>query len=197
MNLLKGTSLDGKSGSSFSGSVTLSRLGILQPESVQNKQWEEDFCSNEWMSIWTFWVCLLYLWVLFFNNLLGCIKLGGKKEKVLCSTYAGNLTSISDLLREIISDATKLNWLILNFSFFSSSLSLGIWTALPNSPGIPSFLVTGSRCDQVFSKWRSYPSHFDFGGSKSSDTWNNNRFKLLHCPNDFSAEPNTWAGSWM
>ena len=50
-------------------------------------------------------------------------------KKVESKTYAGNRTSANDRLSEIISDASKLNWLILNFSFFSSSLSLGMTTA--------------------------------------------------------------------
>ena len=57
-------------------------------------------------------------------------------------TYADNLTSARDLFNEIISEAIKLNWLILNFSFFSFSRLFGMLTGLPISPGEPLSPIT-------------------------------------------------------
>ena len=61
---------------------------------------------------------------------------------ILWKTHDFNLTSASDLFNDIISEAIKLNWLILNFSFFSFSWLFGMLTGLPISPGKPCSPIT-------------------------------------------------------
>lgn len=51
------------------------------------------------------------------------------------ATYPSSRTSGSDRLRAIISEAMRLNWLILNISFIFSWFSLGMTTGFPPSPG--------------------------------------------------------------
>jgi hypothetical protein len=53
------------------------------------------------------------------------------------ATHPSSLTSARDRFKEIMSLARRLNWLSLNFSFMRASLSGGMCTALPISPGTP------------------------------------------------------------
>ena len=69
----------------------------------------------------------------------------GRTPGYVLTLHASILTSLSDLLTEIISLTTKLNWLILNFSFLISIKSEGVFTLWPISPGAPSVIGTGSR----------------------------------------------------
>ena len=50
----------------------------------------------------------------------------------------------------------QISWLILNFLFFSSSISLGIFTGFPISPGMPWKTGLNSKIGAIFfssSKW--------------------------------------------
>lgn len=51
------------------------------------------------------------------------------------AAHPSRRTSGSDRLRAIISEAMRLNWLILNISFIFSWFSFGITTGFPPSPG--------------------------------------------------------------
>lgn len=51
------------------------------------------------------------------------------------ATHPSRRTSGRDRLRAIISEAMRLNWLILNISFIFSWFSFGITTGFPPSPG--------------------------------------------------------------
>ena len=75
-------------------------------------------------------IYIYYIWLLWHSNF------------DIDETYADNLTSARDLFNEIISEAIKLNWLILNFSFFSFSRLFGMLTGLPISPGEPLSPIT-------------------------------------------------------
>ena len=67
----------------------------------------------------------------------------GRELGYVLTLHASILTSLRDLLTETMSLTTKLNWLILNFSFLSSRSSAGVCTLCPISPGAPSVLGTG------------------------------------------------------
>lgn len=60
------------------------------------------------------------------------------------AAHPSRRTSGSDRLRAIISEAMRLNWLILNISFIFSWFSLGITTGFPPSPGPSRGLVRAS-----------------------------------------------------
>lgn len=62
-------------------------------------------------------------------------------------THPSRRTSGSERLRAIISEAIRLNWLILNISFIFSWFSLGITTGLPPSPGPSRGLTSASAVD--------------------------------------------------
>lgn len=68
---------------------------------------------------------------------------------IICreATHPSRRTSGSERLRAIISDAMRLNWLILNISFIFSWFSLGITTGFPPSPGPSRGLVRASGID--------------------------------------------------
>ncbi len=63
------------------------------------------------------------------------------------AAYPSRRTSGSDRLRAIISEAMRLNWLILNISFIFSWFSLGITTGFPPSPGPSRGLARASAVD--------------------------------------------------
>lgn len=60
------------------------------------------------------------------------------------AAHPSRRTSGRDRLRAIISEAMRLNWLILNISFIFSWFSLGITTGFPPSPGPSLGLVKAS-----------------------------------------------------
>lgn len=70
----------------------------------------------------------------------------GKKKKGK-STHPSRRTSGRERLRAIISDAMRLNWLILNISFIFSWFSFGITTGFPPSPGPSRGLMRASTVD--------------------------------------------------
>lgn len=63
------------------------------------------------------------------------------------AAHPSRRTSGSERLRAIISEAMRLNWLILNISFIFSCCSLGITTGFPPSPGPSRGLDTVSTED--------------------------------------------------
>ena len=90
---------------------------------------EKYICRNIKIASYDY-IYYIYIWLLWHSNF------------DIDETYADNLTSARDLFNEIISEAIKLNWLILNFSFFSFSRLFGMLTGLPISPGEPLSPIT-------------------------------------------------------
>ncbi len=80
---------------------------------------------------------------------------------ITVGTYESMRTSLSVLLTEMMSDAIRLNWLILNFSFISASCDLGITTALPISPG-----PSGVLLFRIPENTRTWFLHLDLGPGK-------------------------------
>lgn len=95
-------------------------------------------------------------------------------------TYPASLTSGSDLLREIASDARTLNWFILNLSETSRSTAGGSLTGLPISPGDPECSPTVGAGSHVCSLFRGY----------CAESWMKNQlhtFMMLQIINTFTS----------
>ena len=87
---------------------------------MENWKQKDDYGTD-----YRYFMCFIFYFPPFSVKMKKNLREDSTKSKfyITFDLHWDSLTSCKDLLSEIISLARRLNWLILNFSLFSSSLS--------------------------------------------------------------------------